>query len=86
MLRSHFDNRTLDDLAGEFAAIRAVNLLALRTFEERDWRHVGTANGAPVSTRALAWIMVGHVRHHLGVLTTRYGLAAPPRGADGRID
>jgi hypothetical protein len=28
-----------------------------------------------VSTRALAFIMVGHARHHLGVLAERYGVS-----------
>ena len=36
------------------------------------WSRVGMANGAPVSVRALAYIMVGHARHHMGVLRERY--------------
>ncbi len=77
MARSRFDERTVDDLAAEFAHLREGNLLALRTFVEADWRRMGTANGAPVSTRALAWILVGHARNHLNVLAERYGLAGP---------
>jgi hypothetical protein len=36
------------------------------------WRRMGTASGKPVSVRALAYIMAGHVRHHLRILSTRY--------------
>ncbi len=74
MARSRFDERTLAEHAAEFAHLRAGNLLALRTFDEADWRNMGTANGAPASTRALAWIMAGHLRNHLKVLAERYGL------------
>ena len=76
MVHSRFDERALADLVKEFAHLREGNLLALRRFTADDWRSVGNANGAAVSARALAWIMVGHVRHHLGVLAARYGLAA----------
>jgi hypothetical protein len=31
-----------------------------------------TANGSPVTARAMAFIIAGHERHHLGVLRERY--------------
>jgi len=81
MARSRFDERTLADLVEEFALLRAGSLAALRTFTANDLASLGNANGAAVSTRALAWIMVGHVRHHLDVLRTRYGLEPATGGA-----
>jgi hypothetical protein len=65
------------ELAAEFGAVRESNLIFLRRLAPDAWRLVGNANGSPVSTRALAWIMAGHVRHHLAVLRERYGVAAP---------
>jgi hypothetical protein len=64
------------ELAAEFAAVREANLMFLRRLGPDAWRRVGNANGSPVSTRALAWIMAGHPRHHLAVLRERYGVAA----------
>lgn len=63
------------DIAAEFAAVREANLAFLRRLDDPAWTRVGTASGAPVSVRALAWIMAGHPRHHLGVLRERYGIA-----------
>jgi hypothetical protein len=40
------------------------------------WERRGIANGQPISARALAYIIVGHVTHHLGVLRDRYGLGS----------
>ena len=31
---------------------------------------------APVSVQAIAWLMVGHIRHHMAALTERYGLTS----------
>jgi hypothetical protein len=36
------------------------------------WRRTGIASGNPVSVRALAAIMIGHVRHHEAILRERY--------------
>jgi hypothetical protein len=81
MARTRFDEQTLADLADEFALLRAANLLTLGAFTANDWASLGNANGSPVTARALAWIMVGHVRHHLNVLKDRYGLAPAAGGA-----
>jgi len=40
------------------------------------WSERGVASGKPITARALAYILVGHVAHHLGVLRERYGLGA----------
>lgn len=40
------------------------------------WSRQGEASGKTISARALVYIMVGHVTHHLGVLRDRYGLGA----------
>jgi hypothetical protein len=74
MVHAGFDQVPLADLAEDFAAAREANLRTLRRLDPDAWRRVGTANGVPVSTRALAWIMAGHVRHHLAVLNDRYGV------------
>jgi DinB superfamily len=62
----------LGDLLDEFAQVREGHLFLFRHLSREAWMRVGTANSKPVSVRALAYITVGHVRHHLGVLRDRY--------------
>jgi uncharacterized damage-inducible protein DinB len=69
------DATPLVELADELALVRRSNLVVLRRLEEAQWANAGTASGKPVSVRALAWVMAGHPRHHLGVLKERYGVA-----------
>ena len=74
--RASFDRCSLADLVQEFGQLREANLTVLRRLDDSAWQRTGTASGKPVSVRALAYIMAGHVRHHLHVLSTRYGEAA----------
>jgi hypothetical protein len=73
---SEYAKRPLKELARDFDAIRGVNLGVLRSLADAGWRRRGVASGAPVTVRALAFVMAGHARHHLGVLRSRYGLGA----------
>lgn len=67
------DRCRLSDLVAEFEAVRRSHVLMLRHLPEAAWTRIGEANGNPVSVRALAYIMAGHVRHHLAILRRRLG-------------
>jgi DinB superfamily len=74
MLRAPYNQIDLEDLLSELRLARLSNIAMLRNLDEQAWMRIGTANDAQVSVRALAFIMAGHVRHHMGVLRERYGL------------
>jgi len=67
--------RSATDMAHEFAAVRHANLWTIRRWTPEEWSRVGNANGHPISARAIAYVMAGHVRHHMAILRDRYGLA-----------
>lgn len=67
-----FDERPAAEIVAEFATVRDANLTMLHAFDDAAWERLGTSNGATISVRALAYIMAGHVRHHLDVLRERY--------------
>lgn len=70
----HFDERPFPMLLTEFRAIRQSTAALVEGLPSDAWDRRGTANGSPITARALAYIIVGHVTHHLGVLRERYGL------------
>ena len=74
--RADSEERPVTELAHEFAAVRQGNLWMVRRWTPDEWARIGNANGTPISTRALAYIMAGHVRHHLAILRERYGVEA----------
>jgi uncharacterized damage-inducible protein DinB len=69
-----FDERPLPMLLAEWRAVRHSTAALVEGLPPEAWERQGLADGQPISARALAYIIVGHVTHHLGVLSERYGL------------
>ena len=74
ILTAPYDRIDLEDLLSEFRLVRLSNIAMFRTLDEAAWMRIGTANDNQVSVRAIAFIMAGHVRHHMEVLRERYGV------------
>ena len=72
-----FDSRTLPSLIEELTLLRGANVLLFRSLSPEDLARFGVANTHPVSVRALAFILAGHLQHHLNVLRDRYGIEVP---------
>jgi hypothetical protein len=69
---SNSASRSLQGLVSELLLLRGANLHLFSALDEDAWLRVGAANSHPVSTRALAFIIVGHVEHHFRILRDRY--------------
>lgn len=67
-----FNDYEFSGLIEEFELVRKSSILFFRHLKETDWTRTGTASDSPVSVRALAYIMVGHVRHHTNILREKY--------------
>jgi hypothetical protein len=75
------DAQPLAALVTEWVDVRQASLALFRHLPREAWTRRGTASDHPISVRALAWIMAGHVTHHLGTLEQRYGLWTAPMAA-----
>jgi uncharacterized damage-inducible protein DinB len=69
---SNANNRTFADLLDEFEHQRSANLLMIRNISDEAAKRLGIASGNKISARALAYILAGHVTHHLRILRERY--------------
>jgi uncharacterized damage-inducible protein DinB len=72
-----FGERTLADLAEEFACVRSATVALFRPLSEEAWSRRGMANKNEVTVRALAFIIAGHELHHREILNERYFPAIP---------
>lgn len=70
---AQFDRCRLGDLLSEFEAVRRSNVWLFRNLPPEAWPRSGVAFNNSVSVRALAYILVGHARHHTGILKKRLG-------------
>jgi uncharacterized damage-inducible protein DinB len=64
--------RPLDALVAELRAVRAATLALFGGLDAEELARRGTANGRLCTAGALAAVIVGHERHHAGVLAERY--------------
>jgi DinB superfamily len=71
-----FDDRPLPLLLTEFRAVRMSTIALVDGVPADAWERWGEASGSAVTARALAYVIAGHVVHHVGVLRDRYGLSA----------
>lgn len=67
-----FDEHLLPDLLQEFELLRRANILMINNMSEESTRRIGTASNNPVSARALIYMLVGHVEHHVTSLHENY--------------
>lgn len=67
-----FDRRSLPDLLAELEAVRRATIALFRGCDAAALARKGTANNLEITVRALAWVIAGHERHHVGILRERY--------------
>jgi hypothetical protein len=56
----------------EFRAIRAATVTFFRSLPSEAWARRGVASGNPFTVRALAYVVAGHLAHHVKILNERY--------------
>jgi len=59
-------------LVEEFKTVRAATLSFFENLPEEAWSQSGVASDNPVTVRAIAYIIAGHVTHHINVLNEKY--------------
>lgn len=56
----------------EFRSVRQATIAFYRNLPADAWMRGGIASGNPFTVRALAYIIAGHLAHHVGILKQRY--------------
>ncbi|MFP7495233.1 DinB family protein [Terribacillus saccharophilus] len=74
--QAKFTEMTVASLLAQYRAVRASTISLLESLNEQDLIRQGMANGHVTSVRALAYIMLGHERHHHHILHERYFASA----------
>lgn len=70
--RAHAGAHSLRHHVEEFGAVRAATVNLFRHLPDEAWHRAGIASGNPFTVRALAFIIAGHVEHHVAILRERY--------------
>lgn len=70
----------LSDLAAlkeEFLLVRRSTIFLFRSFPSGILKRSGTVGGSRVTVHALAYMIIGHWRHHAALFRERYGIGLP---------
>lgn len=66
------ETTSMVNMLKEFTLLRQSNRFLFENMSEEQSCFTANVNGEPLSARAIAFIMIGHVNHHLKVLQERY--------------
>lgn len=69
-----FERRPHVDVLDEWVTVRNATLSLVRGMPSEAWARYGRAADHLMTTRALVYIILGHVEHHLAVLGERYAI------------
>jgi uncharacterized damage-inducible protein DinB len=69
---AHADKIPWADHIEEFRRVRLASISLFRNLPAEAWSRSGIASDNPFTVRALAFIIVGHLTHHISVVRDRY--------------
>ncbi|MFA6979649.1 MAG: DinB family protein [Ignavibacteriaceae bacterium] len=67
-----YENRSLKSLLAEFSHLSSANLELFKSLDEEMLSQKGTASGKEVTARAILFVTIGHEKHHLEIIKSRY--------------
>lgn len=67
-----YGHLTLRQLIDELVSLRKANVIFFRNLPVEAETRSGNANGFDISVRAIACVLVGHIRHHSNIVAERY--------------
>jgi uncharacterized damage-inducible protein DinB len=69
---AHANETSWEKLIEEFKTVRAATISFFDSLPAEAWSRSGVASDNPFTVRALAYIIAGHVAHHVNVLGEKY--------------
>ncbi len=72
VLNSRAENRSGADLVKEFEAVRISGNYLFSSFDDDMLKIIGNMNDVNASPRAIGFIIIGHAKHHMEIISTRY--------------
>ena len=69
---ANYSSLPFADILLEFETVRRSTVLLFRQMDDSAWTRRGNANGKDMTTRSAAFVIAGHLQHHLEILKSRY--------------
>jgi DinB superfamily len=69
---SQINRLSIKSILQDFVAARKATITLIQNMPEGAWANTGNANGLPITTQAIAYIIAGHEIHHRKIVLERY--------------
>jgi len=69
---SQAGSRSFASLKQEFSFLRRGTDIFIATLNEEQLQNIGVASNAPVTANAIAFVIYGHLLHHINIIKLRY--------------
>ncbi|MEY4903903.1 MAG: hypothetical protein RLZZ292_1718 [Bacteroidota bacterium] len=66
------ENQTMAQLLREFQSVRKATCSLFANITETQSRFSGNTTGHSITARALGFLMIGHIKHHINIINERY--------------
>lgn len=70
--KGKYENRSLKSLLSEYSHLSSANFELFKSLDEEMLSQKGTASGKEVTARAILFVTIGHEKHHLEIIKSRY--------------
>lgn len=64
--------RSLDNILAEFSSLRAATEIFFENLDEMASKFRSKTETHPITARAVGYILIGHPKHHMKIITERY--------------
>lgn len=64
--------RTIESLLEEYQTVRKATIELFKNWNEEELSRVGMASNNLISVKAIAYIILGHEKHHISIIEERY--------------
>jgi hypothetical protein len=68
---ANFEASPLSELLNEFEYLRRADVSFFKQLKPEAWSRSGVASNNPITVRAIAYVILGHTRHHLNIVRNR---------------
>ncbi|PWI29232.1 damage-inducible protein DinB [Flavobacteriaceae bacterium LYZ1037] len=66
------NSKSREDLLNEYQLVRGSSIMLFKSFNNDILKLIGSASNSDMSVRAIGFVIVGHEKHHIDIIKSRY--------------
>jgi hypothetical protein len=72
VINANANIRSIKELLSELKIVRSSTILLFKSFSKEQLNRMGVASNHSISVRAIGFVIIGHLQHHVNIINERY--------------